>query len=71
MVRARGNIRYSPQADLEWKALPFSMSQTGVFDRHKHSATSDGSLDLYVEEKTVKRFYKVSFRVPGANTGTS
>ena len=47
------------------------MSQTGAFDRHKHSATSDGSLDLYVKAKTVKRLYKVSFRVPGANTGTS
>jgi protocatechuate 3,4-dioxygenase beta subunit len=57
-------------ADLEWKALPFSLIQTGALDRHKQSATSQGSLDLYVEAKAVNGFYKVSFRVPGANTGT-
>ena len=56
-------------ADVEWKALPFSLSQTGAIDRHKHTAASDGGLSLYVETKAVKGFYKVSFRVPGANTG--
>lgn len=57
-------------ADLEWKALPFSITQTGAIDRHKHTATSDGSLSFYVEQKAFKGFYKVTFRVPGANTGT-
>jgi hypothetical protein len=57
-------------ADLSWTALPFSMSQTGTIDRHKHTATSEGTLSLYVEAKALKGFYKVSFRVPGANTGT-
>ena len=57
-------------ANLEWKALPFSLSQTGSIDRHKHTATNNGSLDLFVEAKAAKRFYAVSFRVPGANTGT-
>ena len=57
-------------SDLEWKALPFSLSPTGAIDRHKHTATSDGTLSLYVEAKAFKGFYKVSFRVPGANTGT-
>ena len=57
-------------ANLEWKALPFSLSETGSIDRHKHTATNNGSLDLFVEAKAVKGFYKVSFRVPGANTGT-
>ena len=57
-------------ADLEWKALPFSLIQTGTIDRHKHTAPAEGSLDLYVEAKAVKGFYTVSFRVPGANTGT-
>jgi hypothetical protein len=57
-------------ADLEWKALPFSLTQTSAIDRHKHTATSDGSLDLFVEAKAAKGFYKVTFRVPGANTGT-
>ena len=57
-------------ADLGWKALPFAMSATGTIDRHKHAATSDGSLSFYVEQKATKGFYRVSFRVPGANTGT-
>jgi hypothetical protein len=33
------------------------------------TGSSDGSLSFYVEQKIVKGFYKVSFRVPGANTG--
>jgi hypothetical protein len=33
-------------------------------------ALADGTLDLYVNTATTKGFYKVSFRVPGANTGT-
>jgi protocatechuate 3,4-dioxygenase beta subunit len=57
-------------AILGWSALPFSMSQTGTIDRNKHTATSDGSLSFFVEQKAVKGFYYVSFRVPGANTGT-
>jgi protocatechuate 3,4-dioxygenase beta subunit len=57
-------------ADLEWKALPFSITQTGSIDRHKHTATSEGSLSFYVEQKAFKGFYKVTFRPPGANTGT-
>jgi protocatechuate 3,4-dioxygenase beta subunit len=57
-------------ADSEWRALPFSLSQTGAIDRHKHTATAEGTLSLYVEAKAVKGFYRVSFRVPGANTGT-
>jgi protocatechuate 3,4-dioxygenase beta subunit len=57
-------------ADLEWKALPFALTQTGTIDRHKQTATSEGPLDLYVEAKAEKAFYKISFRVPGANTGT-
>ena len=57
-------------ANLEWRALPFALSATGTIDRHKHTATADGSLSFYVEEKAAKGFYYVSFRVPGANTGT-
>lgn len=57
-------------ADLEWAALPFSLTQTGAFDRHKHVATAEGSLTIYVSAAALKGFYKVSFRVPGANTGT-
>lgn len=57
-------------ADLGWQALPFSLTQTGTIDRHIHTATADGSLDVYVEQKATKGFYAVTFRVPGANTGS-
>ena len=57
-------------AALGWKTLPFAVSQSGTIDRNKHTATADGSLNLYVEEKATKGFHYVSFRVPGANTGT-
>ncbi|MBL9138173.1 MAG: hypothetical protein JNK85_20055 [Verrucomicrobiales bacterium] len=57
-------------ADLAWASIPFSVSASGSVDRHKHTATADGSLDLYLDQKAVKGFYYVSFRVPGANTGT-
>ena len=57
-------------ADLAWAALPFSLAQTGAIDRNIYTATADGSLDLFVEQKSLKGFYSVSFRVPGANTGT-
>lgn len=57
-------------ADLGWRALPFALTQTGTIDRNRLTATADGSLTLYLEEKAVKDFYQISFRVPGANTGT-
>jgi protocatechuate 3,4-dioxygenase beta subunit len=57
-------------ANLAWSALPFSLTQTGTIDRNKYTATSDGTLNLYIEAKSAKGFYYVSFRVPGANTGT-
>lgn len=57
-------------ADLGWASLPFSLTQNGAIDRHKHTVATNGNLDLYVEAKSVKGFYTVSFRPPGANTGT-
>ena len=57
-------------ADLSWKALPFSISETASIDRNKHTATAEGPMTLYLAEKADKGFYYVSFRVPGANTGT-
>ena len=56
-------------ADLEWKALPFSITQTGTIDRNKHTATAAGALDLYVETAADYGYYKVCFSVPGANVG--
>jgi protocatechuate 3,4-dioxygenase beta subunit len=57
-------------ADLGRKALPFAISPIGTIDRNKHTATAEGELSLYVEQQADKGFYHVSFRVPGANTGT-
>jgi protocatechuate 3,4-dioxygenase beta subunit len=57
-------------ADLAWGALPFSLSQSGIIDRNIYTPTSEGALNLYLEAKSAKGFYYVSFRVPGANTGT-
>jgi protocatechuate 3,4-dioxygenase, beta subunit len=57
-------------AGLAWGALPFSLSQAGTIDHNIYTAASDGALNLYVEAKSTKGFYYVSFRVPGANTGT-
>lgn len=57
-------------ANLGWAALPFSLSQTGTVDRSIHTATAEGTLNVYVEAPALKGFYHVAFRVPGANTGT-
>lgn len=57
-------------ADLGWRALPFALTETGTLDRHIHTATSEGTLDLYVAASAVKGFYYVSYRIPGANTGS-
>jgi protocatechuate 3,4-dioxygenase beta subunit len=56
--------------NMSWAALPFSLTQTGDINANKITATNDGLLNLYLEEKAVKGFYYVSFRLPGANTGT-
>ncbi len=55
---------------LSWGALPFSLTQLGTIDRNIYTAAADGSLDLYLSARSVKGFYYVSFRVPGANIGT-
>lgn len=55
---------------LGWGALPFSLTQSGGVDRNIYTATADGSLDIYLDEKALRGFYFVSFRFPGANTRT-
>lgn len=57
-------------AGLGWAATPFSLTQTGAIDRHKHTTSTNGTLNLFVDAKALKGFYLVAFRVPGANTGT-
>lgn len=57
-------------ADLGWQALPFTTSATGAIDRNIHTATANGTLNLFLTQPATKGFYYVSFRVPGANLGT-
>jgi protocatechuate 3,4-dioxygenase beta subunit len=57
-------------ADLGGSCLPFSLNATGSVDRASYTATQDGVLTVYVDQKAVRGFYLVSFRVPGANLGT-
>ena len=57
-------------AETAWAATPFSLTQTGAVDRNRYTATSEGPLSIYVDTKALKGVYRVSFRVPGANTGT-
>ncbi len=56
--------------NLGWAALPFTIKSDGKVDRNIHTADREGTLDLYVEKPSVKGFYYVAFRVPGADTGT-
>src|ERR1022692_592719 len=56
--------------NMSWGALPFSLAQNGAINTNKFTAASNGTLNLYLQEKAVKGFYYISFRVPGANTGT-
>ena len=57
--------------DVAWRALPFSLTQTGTLDRNRHVATSTASLDIFVNEHAANRCaYKVSFRPVGSNFGT-
>jgi len=56
--------------NMSWAAMPFALSQTGAINTNKFTATGNGTLNLYLEEKAARGFYYVSFRVPGANTGT-
>lgn len=57
-------------ARLSWASTPFALTETGPIDRNIHTASAEGLLEIYVERKSEKGFYFVSFRVPGANTGT-
>ncbi len=57
-------------AELGGSALPFAMTPSAAVDRTIFTATADGLIDLYVTRQAVRGFYLVSFRVPGADTGT-
>ena len=57
-------------ANTTWGALPFALSPTGSIAANRLTAEADGTLNLYVKAKALKSFYHVTFRVPGANTGT-
>lgn len=57
-------------ADTAWAAVPFSLTQIGTVDRNRHTAANEGQLNIYVDAKALRGAYRVSFRMPGANTGT-
>ena len=57
-------------SNMSWAALPFALSPSGSINTNKITASNNGALSLYLEEKSAKGFYYISFRVPGANTGT-
>lgn len=59
----------SSLATTSWRALPYSLTQMGAIDRNRYTATANGVITIYVEERSVRDFYKVTFRVPGANPG--
>jgi protocatechuate 3,4-dioxygenase beta subunit len=64
------NMNALYRTNMSWAALPFSLSQTGTINTNKFTAPTNGTLNFYLQEKSAKGFYYVSFRVPGANTGT-
>lgn len=55
---------------LGWSALPFALEAAAKLDRNIHTAKAEGSLELFVEKESVKGYYHVAFRMPGANLGT-
>ncbi|MBI3882569.1 MAG: hypothetical protein HY301_21215 [Verrucomicrobia bacterium] len=55
--------------NLSWAALPFALTPAGALATNKFTATSNGTLNLYLTAPPEKGFYFISFRVPGANTG--
>ena len=57
-------------AETAWAAVPFSLTRTGKVDRNRYTAASEGPLSIYVDARALKGMYRVSFRLPGANTGT-
>lgn len=74
-VAAQPGYSYEVYADptvgkLGWAAVPFALAATAKLDRNIQTATAEGRLDLFVERPSVKGFYYVAFRVPGANLGT-
>jgi len=58
--------------ELDRRQIPFALTQAGAAGNHKYTATSTGALSFYVPlaNAEVRRFYSVSYRIPGANTGT-
>ena len=57
-------------ASTTWGALPFALSPLGGLAANRYTAAADGPLSLYVRARSLKGCYHVTFRVPGANTGT-
>ena len=55
---------------LDWKLLPFSISQNGLIDRNQYTSINDEIIRFYVDVKTNNGMFFVSYRLPGSNKGT-
>jgi hypothetical protein len=64
------NMTLLHQTNMNWAALPFALLLAGIMNTNKFAATNDGTLKVFLQPTAARGFYSVSFRVPGANTGT-
>jgi len=42
---------------MSWGGLPFSLTQAGAVNTNRFTASSNGTLNLYLQEKSAKGFY--------------
>ena len=52
-----------------WTALPFAVTNTGSIVSNRYTTSYNGTLNLYLRQKSTNGFYFVNFRPPGANVG--
>jgi protocatechuate 3,4-dioxygenase, beta subunit len=58
--------------ELASRQIPFSLTPTGAVGNHKYTSTATETISFYVpiDATDSRRFYSVSYRIPGANAGT-
>jgi protocatechuate 3,4-dioxygenase beta subunit len=57
------------RTNMGWGSLPFAISQTGNIVSNRFTTSTNGTLDLFLKQKSTNGFYFVTFRPPGSNTG--
>lgn len=60
----------SSLTNMGWAALPFALTQAGSINTNVFTAPTNGTLNVFLKEKSANGFYFVTFRPPGANVGT-